>query len=67
MNKEQKILLLNQGGLTVEHRKHSRHWNLLDADGTLIAVTVYKKGAVAAGLAIVKARLQIETVSIIAA
>jgi len=48
---------LADAGLTVEKRIHTRFWNLQDRGGELICVAVYKKGAIAAGLAIATARM----------
>jgi len=56
--REQQLELLARAGLRVEPRPGSRFWNLVDADCSLIAVTVYKRGALAAGAAIATARIQ---------
>ena len=31
--------------MTIERRRHGREWAVLDEDGTLIALCVYRKGA----------------------
>jgi hypothetical protein len=46
---------LAAAGLTVERREFSRFWNLND-HGQLLAVTVYRRGAVEVGCALAQAR-----------
>ena len=55
--RERQAGMLATAGLAVEKRESTRFWNLLDRGGELVAVTVYRKGATAAGLAIAAARM----------
>lgn len=55
--RRRKEALIAAAGLTVEKRHGTRFYNLSDTDGSLLAVVVYKCGALAAGAAIAAARL----------
>ncbi|HST61083.1 MAG TPA: hypothetical protein VLK84_20430 [Longimicrobium sp.] len=35
-----------QAGYTIQKRKRSRHWMVIDPQGELVCLTVYKRGAV---------------------
>jgi hypothetical protein len=53
--RERQAATLAAAGLTVERRPFSRFWNLNDG-GRLLAVTVYRRGAVEVGMALAEAR-----------
>lgn len=53
---DQKLAALEQAGIKIAKRENSRFYNLIDSDGSLLAVTVYKKGALAVGYALACAR-----------
>jgi hypothetical protein len=53
--RERQAAMLAAAGLSVERREFSRFWNLTDA-GRLLAVTVYRRGAVEVGMALAEAR-----------
>ena len=53
--RERQAAMLAAAGLTVARRESSRFWNLLDG-GKLLAVTVYRRGAVEVGAALAEAR-----------
>ena len=55
--RRRKEALIAEAGLTVEKRHGTRFYNLNDVDGSLLAVVVYKCGALAAGAALAAARL----------
>jgi hypothetical protein len=35
-----------QAGYTIQKRERSRHWMVIDPQGELVCLTVYKRGAV---------------------